>query len=386
MNMDFDYKGLANEVINRGISIAENFEDWTKLCFALSTLGEDGREIFKALASTSDKYRERENDMKFNNALRTNHGVNISSFIWMCKAAGIDVKKFAIKDDSRKQMTFTPMPKRQQPDEPLHINIGHIPYQYVVRSLSYKSNFVDYLCGLFATQTIKDVADDYALGATKDRSVIYWQIDVSGKVRQGKVMKYDADSGHRIKEGDGVGSVADKLKKRGVLPSDYNLVQCLFGEHLLKTYPDKTVAIVEAEKTALICAALMPSFVWLASGGKGGLQDYKLPVLAGRNVVLFPDTDDKGDCFKRWSAKAEAMRPICKSVYCSDLLEKNATAEEKAKGIDVADYLIRQLEIHPIEEVVTVLSAEEKKLLRWEEDNPAIKLLVDKLDLEIVKS
>lgn len=40
---------------------------------------------------------------------------------------------------------------------------------------------------------------DYALGATKDGSVIYWQIDTQGKVRTGKVMKYDPNSGHRIK-------------------------------------------------------------------------------------------------------------------------------------------------------------------------------------------
>ncbi len=45
---------------------------------------------------------------------------------------------------------------------------------------------------------------DYALGATKDGSVIYWQIDTKGKVRTGKVMKYDPNSGHRIKNGGGI--------------------------------------------------------------------------------------------------------------------------------------------------------------------------------------
>ena len=58
------------------------------------------------------------------------------------------------------------------------------------------------------------------------------------------------------------------MKKAGVLQESWTLTQCLFGEHLLKQYPKKVVALVESEKTAVICAGLMPRFLWLATGGK----------------------------------------------------------------------------------------------------------------------
>ena len=38
----------------------------------------------------------------------------------------------------------------------------------------------------------------------------------------------------------------------GVLPQEWELTQCLFGEHLLKKYPDKDIWLVEAKKTAII--------------------------------------------------------------------------------------------------------------------------------------
>lgn len=31
-------------------------------------------------------------------------------------------------------------------------------------------------------------------------STIFWQIDINGNVRTGKIMKYDGKTGHRIKE------------------------------------------------------------------------------------------------------------------------------------------------------------------------------------------
>ena len=53
------------------------------------------------------------------------------------------------------------------------------------------------------------------------------------------------------------------MKRSGELPKDFNMVQCLFGEHLLRLHPDKKVAVVESEKTAVICSALMPEYVWV---------------------------------------------------------------------------------------------------------------------------
>jgi hypothetical protein len=386
MEVNFDYNGLANEVINRGISLADDFGNWTKLAFSLSTLGEDGRGIFKALSSMSDNYKERENDMKFTNALRTNHGTDISTFVWLCKQKGIDVKKFTIKDGDRHTATLQPIQKRKQSDEPQPLQIDYIPKKYVLRSVNYNSDFVLFLLGLFGNDEMTEVMENYSLGATKDRAVIFWQIDANGMVRTGKVMKYNSDSGHRIHDGGTNWIHALLMRKQGKQPTDYHLKQCLFGEHLLRKYPNKNVALVEAEKSAVIGSVVYPHYIWLATGGKGNMQTDRLKALAGRNVTLFPDTDATGSTFQDWSNKAKEMRAYCNNVYVSDILEKHATAEDKADKIDIADWLISYLTLHPMIDAVTVLSAEERKLLRWEERNPAIKLLVEKLDLELVKN
>ena len=70
----------------------------------------------------------------------------------------------------------------------------------------------------------------------------------------------------------------------------FNLRQCLFGQHLLPLYPDKTVFLVESEKSAVIASHYMPDVVWLAPGGKNiGLNVQTIEVLRGRDVVLLPD-------------------------------------------------------------------------------------------------
>ena len=55
------------------------------------------------------------------------------------------------------------------------------------------------------------------------------------------------------------------MRRKGLLPEEWELSQCLFGEHLLSLYPDRTVALVESEKTAVICAGFIPEYVWLAT-------------------------------------------------------------------------------------------------------------------------
>lgn len=112
---------------------------------------------------------------------------------------------------------------------------------------------------------------------------------------------------------------------------------CLFGEHLLKAFPDKPVAICEAPKTAIVASCYLPKFLWLAVGAKGYLTKDRMKVLHGRHVVLWPDLN----AFNDWQMKAEEMRDIFASIKVSSLLERKATSEERAKGLDIADYLVR---------------------------------------------
>ena len=92
-------------------------------------------------------------------------------------------------------------------------------------------------------------------------------------------------------------------------------------------------ALVESEKTAVICSALRPECIWLATGGKGQLND-RVEVLQGRRIVAFPDVDG----YDVWVNKA-AERPHL-HITVSDYLEKTVTQQEREAHIDIADRLI----------------------------------------------
>ncbi|MDI9878059.1 DUF6371 domain-containing protein [Flectobacillus longus] len=126
-------------------------------------------------------------------------------------------------------------------------------------------------------------------------------------------------------------------------------VSCLFGEHLLKMFPQNPIALVEAPKTAIygtLYFGLPHSYhdlVWLAVYNKSSFSFEKLRSLRGRNVLVFPDLSQHGKTFKEWNDKAENIKkqyPDIKFSF-SDFLEKRAIEEDKIKGLDLADYLIK---------------------------------------------
>lgn len=171
--------------------------------------------------------------------------------------------------------------------------------QYVLRSHSPRSTFWQWFSTVVASllnlseQQVKDVFNDYYIGATRRRCVIFWQIDDQVRVHGGHIMQYRTD-GHR----DGYqGWTHVPLIKNGQLPANWTLYQCFFGQHLLARRPDDRVCLVESEKTALVMAACQPQFVWLATCGSGGLSPEKAACLKGRRVTLFPDSG----CYEKWS-------------------------------------------------------------------------------------
>ena len=272
--------------------------------------------------------------------------------------------------------------------------IGTMPFSLVERSASYQSNFVRFLCEFLTEDQIKHIGDNYALGATKNKEVIFWQIDTKGRVRTGKIMQYNPETGRRIKHESGaIDWVHNKLKRSGALPEDFNLQQCFFGEHLLKVYPDATVCIVESEKSALISAAVLTDCIWLASGGLTNLTVDKCEILRGRTVILYPDLN----AYDKWIEIAARIRnSIEVDISVSTLLEDIATPEAKAQGLDLADFLINQLkdknsngtstsaEPKPNPEPTIPPSAPARftpELEAMIERNPAALTLIDKLDL-----
>lgn len=175
-------------------------------------------------------------------------------------------------------------------------------------------------------------------------ATIFWQIDKDENIRSGKIMLYNKE-GKRVKEPfNHVTWVHSVLK----LPN-FNLVQCFFGEHLLNEnlYPEnrgKTIAILESAKTAIIAHACLQdmNLLWLSAEGSEGLNREKCKVLAGREVILFPDLDKSDKNYEKWAAKAREMqRNLDVAVSVNNLLREVANEEERTKGCDLADYLLR---------------------------------------------
>lgn len=255
--------------------------------------------------------------------------------------------------------------------------MGTIPFSYVERSASYKSNFVRFLFDFLTDKQIEEVYQNYALGATKNQEVIFWQIDINGKVHTGKIMQYNPATGRRIKHESGaIDWVHNKLKKSGIVPEDFNLQQCFFGEHLLKLYPDKTVSIVESEKSAIIASAIITDSVWLSAGQLNGLSIEKAKVLKGREVILFPDLGG----YDKWCIKADEIKLFveCK-IKVSTILEEIATESQRSQGFDIADYMIEELKTKTNEnQIQSRFTPELKSMI---EENPILLLLIDRLEL-----
>ena len=246
--------------------------------------------------------------------------------------------------------------------------IDYIPKKYMVKSASYDSNFITFLSSYFPRKEIEEVLELYALGATRNKSVIYWQIDIDGNVRTGKIMQYNPVTGKRLKNGAGnINWVHSILKRKNSLSHNFNLCQCYFGEHLLRQYPNKPVAIVEGEKTAVIGSMIYKDFNWLAAGNLNGLSVSKSEVLKDKYVTLYPDSG----CMEKWTKKMREIRSrIPAKISVSDLIEKHVNENELQHGYDLADYIIDNTKSDTLQKMIEI--------------NPALQSLIDELGLEEV--
>jgi len=225
------------------------------------------------------------------------------------------------------------------------------------RRLSTASEFCKALvsCGYLSLEQMQRAAQRYRLGTSRDGGVVFWQIDDHEVLHDGKIMHYRPDC-HR--DHDRKPSwVCYHLRSKGLLPNDFKPEHCLFGLHLLtedvrcKTSDASSqtsfirpqpsaIAVVEAEKTAVIMSEVKPEYLWLATGGKTELNVARLKPLAGHKVILFPDTDETGNNYKDWFEVAEAASDVFgHPVTVSSILERMASPSQKAAKIDIVDLL-----------------------------------------------
>jgi hypothetical protein len=257
-----------------------------------------------------------------------------------------------------------PAPKPQPPAKPVYIP-SEILQATRTRPLS-KNTFIQNLATNipfpFEMPDLKKVADLYQLGTLAKGyfagAISFPFIDQENHVRAIQIKQFDQHNHttktsfiHAILEQHFQEEKKNLPKWLIAYKQQEKKVSCLFGEHLLTSFPYNPVALVEAPKTCIYAALYfgLPdkvdnNLIWLGVYNLSSLSFEKIKVLAGRKVVLFPDLSKDGVAFKLWSEKAKAFESKMPGTrfIVSDLLEQNAGQKDREKGLDLADFLIEQ--------------------------------------------
>lgn len=241
-----------------------------------------------------------------------------------------------------------PAPTYPAPEE--YVQTEFFDHSWTEKASARNCPFKEWFRSLpFDSELIEQTLADYYVGASRKyiivdgvnygTAVMFWQIDEQQRVHDAKLMAYKLD-GHRVPGwGNSMRSMCEKKK---IGPQLEQTEKVLFGVHLLDKYPDKPVAIVESEKTALVCTCKRPDLLWLATGGCGNLQVSKLRALKGRIVIVFPDSG----VFDKWF---ELMRESGLMNYSvSNFLE------QYEPNTDIADVILGEAKLKNVEPSNTV--------------------------------
>jgi hypothetical protein len=251
------------------------------------------------------------------------------------KAKEIGVKFGKGKKRRRVGYTFSDKSLSQTKEKPQTFDF--IPFEHLKTTFGNleRNAFVQFLIDLFPNcyEEIQDILKIYFVGAYKGYTC-FPQIDRQMQICKATLIRFDQANGKRRHGNDNTSSLVVKLN----LKENFNYKQVFFGEHLLTRFADRPIAVVESQKSAIVGELCLPKMLWMATGSKQWLKAERLQRFAGRQIVLYPDADG----YSAWQQIATNARRLGLDVKVSDLIETNATIEQKTEGFDIADYLIEQ--------------------------------------------
>lgn len=257
-----------------------------------------------------------------------------------------------------------PKIKAQIAEEASHHLIVSPEGDMVQRHLSVGSTFCRAVVsmGYLTQEQMNHAALRYRLGMSRDGGVIFWQIGHFNNLYDGKIMYYRPDC-HRDHNHLPTWVMSELkafyLSDAPNIAAELQSTHCLFGMHLLdECHPepvegslhygrdDRGIAVVEAEKTAVIMSEIYPDYLWMAAGGMNELTAPKLFPLRGRKIVLMPDTDEHHQAYSNWfKICKQAQCLLGHPIYLSPLLEQKASPDQKRRKIDILDYYLETLRL-----------------------------------------
>ena len=247
---------------------------------------------------------------------------------------------------SRHATISSPAPVIDIPFEVMQATLGHYQHNALARLLNAQ----------LGAEIANKLLLQFHLGTSAywPGACVFWLIDEQKRVRGGQVVLLD-ETGHTVKRSKKLitwvheALVARARRERQLVPvwltnylsKEVPKSPCLFGLPQLSNAPaNQPVAIVESAKTAILCAAYMPVFVWLATMGMSYLNPERLAPLKGRQLVFFPDVGALND----WQRRAEQLRAQGFTIIVSTWLEEGYAHEP---NLDLADVLLRDWPGYP---------------------------------------
>ncbi len=203
------------------------------------------------------------------------------------------------------------------------------------------SNLYSFFTKYFEEGKVERTFRKYLVGVSNkwQNATIFWQVDQEMKVRAGKIMQYNPETGRR-----------DKKKFFWIKNQTENteMRQSFFGLHLINYFKNCKIGIVESEKTAMLCDLFFDEkIIWLATGGLEGINERKLKDLKDRELILFPDLSNQksnNSAYAKWKTKAEILgKKLKMNIKINNYLEKFSSDFDKEKQLDLGDFIISEV-------------------------------------------
>lgn len=372
----YDIDGIIRYALQSGIDISPaDRQEWRMFCCGLKVLGYSEQD-FVSLSSGAERdsrqaWRAERNPSRYKSE-ESAKGMIVD----LAKSAGVEVKHFLLSQDTKSSRptnrTHRPTAtKRTAPTPPTATAApDYLTTEQVRAAQSHaeETALFAWMAQEFGEQAVRFIFGVYKVGASKHtapngyRAAAFPYIDTAQRVVDCKLFHIDPTTGSR-KTAAPLRSWTDRDGKPQELRSSWALAElnadrrrrnlpelnrakwCNFGDHLLPERPTAEVALVESEKSALICALTYPDKIWIAVGSKNNLTPERCKPYIGRTITIFPDRDGYNDKPRADGHGIDkGWRTIARELAAAGLSVRIDTTTERHEGKpndDIADLILR---------------------------------------------
>jgi hypothetical protein len=181
----------------------------------------------------------------------------------------------------------------------------------------------------------------YDMNLKSRTSLVYYYLSVNNDIRAIEKIYYNGFKRSKYIPNDILNKQLSNWGKFDIETTEINW--CLFGEHLIKKYPDKPIIVTEGVKTAFGMALFFPEYNWLATGSANRLIHLNFDTK--HKVYFLPDAGFvKGKSYaQKWKEKINKMYGV-KFQYSVYDFNYDCSTEEIDDGVDILDLQIKEPE------------------------------------------